>query len=173
MRLGISCRNTVPGFKSNFGEKGRDVPDPHSGPLVLCLGISCTHRDLHSPWRVSPDHPIPRLGWSLRYCSITGDAVTKEPGKVAGNPTRTRDSGQCGGGTYQRGQDAPALLVRAALREDAWVRAEQQRGRQHPAGGPRGEGEERAPPPAPASCSPAPRARCPRHRQPRAPVAAP
>lgn len=90
---------------------------------------------------------------------------------MAGNPTRTRDSGQCGGGTYQCGQDAPALLVGAALREDVRVRVEQQRGRQHPAGGPRGEGEERAPPPAPASCSPAPRARDPSHRQPRAPVA--
>lgn len=30
----MSCRNTVSGFKTNFGGGG-DVPDPHSGPLVL------------------------------------------------------------------------------------------------------------------------------------------
>lgn len=78
-------------------------------------------------------------------------------------------AGQCGSGTYQRGQDAPALLVRAALREDPGVRAEQQRSRQHPDHGPASAGNQRAPPAPPAPPAspalprPTPRARSLRH----------
>lgn len=96
----------------------------------------------------------------------TGTCASGVPRTAPGppSPPGAHRTGQRGRGTYQRGQDAPALLVGAALGEDARVRAEQQRGRQHPARGPGGAGEERAPsaPPAP----PAPRARRPRHGHP-------
>lgn len=130
--------------------------------------------------------PLPRAGATAALGPGRGGrslaAASSGQRRCRRPPPRTRGAGQCGGGTYQRGQDAPALLVGAALGEDARVRAEQQRGRQHPARGPRGEGEERAPP-APRT-PPAPRARRPRHGQagpasrrqspaPRARVAAP
>ena len=63
---------------------------------------------------------------------------SQDPQKASHPGPGARGAGQCGRGTYQRGQDAPALLVGAALGGDARVRAEQQRGRQHPARGPRG-----------------------------------
>lgn len=72
----MSRRNTVPGCKTNFGEKGKDVPDPCSGPLVLCLGISGTCTDLHSPWQVSPATPFP--GWDGRY-DAAASQVTRWP----------------------------------------------------------------------------------------------
>lgn len=137
------------------------------GPIWAKRGETSppAHRGLPG-WRPHPTHRV-------RVTSPRSTAVPKSPapGARGGCPSPApgaRGAGQCGGGdTYQRGQDAPALLVGAALGEDARVRAEQQRGRQHPTRGPRDADQQRAPPappgPAPRACRPRPR---PRHGPP-------
>jgi hypothetical protein len=73
----LSGMNAVPGRKTIFWRKRRDVPIAHSELRALCLGISYAHRNLISLWRVPPPHShIP--GWSGRY-DVAASQVTWTP----------------------------------------------------------------------------------------------
>lgn len=146
------------GTKDQFWRKGRDAsarPQTPGQRRVVCTG--------HSTHRVGT--PPPGCHDRARLPRSRGPRTVSHP-----RPRGERGAGQCGGGTYQRGQDAPALLICAALGEDGRVRAEQQRGRQHPARGPRRAGQQRAPPaPTAPPAPPAPPGPAPRHDPPPAP----